>query len=185
LTLKIAQSLFDLVEGSVLELGSHDGSWFTQYLVDRAGSVCCIELDGIALARVREQWPRVRCLQADFHQAVSGVGCYDNVVLFGVLGHTPNPLGLLEDIVHYVKPRRIFLEAEPGGVVRCVREGVNQPGQRQSRRATCGLSIQLGTRIYTDALANLGYKPIRTYRESEGIKQGLEYTVYDLHTTST
>lgn len=176
----IAERLFDLLEGSVLELGPHSGQWFTQDILKHSDRVAAIELDNIAVANLRAAYPQVDVKLADYHTAVQGVGYYDNVVVFGVLTHTHSPLGLIEDICNYIKPRRIFIESEPGGVVRCVREGVNQPGQRQSRRATCGLSIQLGTKVYKDALENLGYKPIRSYLETQGDKAGFEYTVFEL-----
>jgi hypothetical protein len=72
------------------------------------------------------------------------------------------------------------LEAEPGGVVRCLREGVNQPGQRQTRRKSSGISIQLGSRIYADALSNLGYKLIRTWTLDQGDRAGREYLIFEL-----
>ena len=184
MTQEIALNLFDLIEGSVLELGPHDGSWFTAHLVQRSSNLAVIELDGVALAELKRNYPQVRPYLADYHTAIQGLGSYDNVVLFGVLSHTPNPLGLLEDIVHYIKPRQIFIEAEPGGSVRCVREGINQPGQRQSRRPTCGLSIQLGSKVYADAMANLGYVPVKSYVAPQGHKQGLEYTAYALHNST-
>lgn len=180
MTKDIVSNLFDLIEGSVLELGPHDGSWFTGALLNRSSQVSVIELDSNAVSGLTRNCPGANVIQDDYHTAVKTVGYFDNVVLFGVLTHTPSPLGLLEDIVNYVKPARIFIEAEPGGVVRCVRESNNEPGQRQSALATCGLSIQLGTRIYKDALENLGYKPIRSYLEKQGDKAGFEYTVYDL-----
>jgi hypothetical protein len=176
----IADNLFDLVKGSVLELGPHDGTWFTHRLVELSDDVAVIELDGIAVARLRSGYPGVTVMLADYHTAVQGCGHYDSVVAFGVLTHSHSPLGLMEDICNYVKPHRIFIEAEPGNQVRCLREGVNQPGQRQSRRITSGLSIQLGSRIWIDALANLGYKVIRQYQETQGDRAGREYLVFEL-----
>lgn len=175
----IADRLFDLIKGSVLELGPHSGEWFTEDILKHTDSVTAIELDSIAVDTLKRRYPTVDVKLADYHSAVKGVGLYDNVVLFGVLTHTHSPLGLVEDIVNYVGPKRIFLEAEPGGVVRCVREGVNQPGQRQSRKNTCGLSIQLGMKVYSDALENLGYRKIRSYLETQGDKAGFEYVVYE------
>ncbi len=176
----IADHLFDLVSGSVLELGPHDGSWFTHRLVQLSNDITALELDSIAVARLKAAYPTVNVMLADYHTAVQGVGYHDCVILFGVLSHTHSPLGLLEDICNYVKPRRIFIEAEPGGVVRCLREGINQPGQRQTRRKSSGLSIQLGSRIYADALHNLGYKLIRTWTLDQGDRAGREYSVFEL-----
>lgn len=173
--------VLDLLVGSVLELGAHDGSWHTGAILTRAGSnpVAVIELDALAANTLRVNWPTVRVLVADYHSALAGVGQYDSITFFGVLGHSHAPLDLIESAVIYVKPKRIFIEAEPGGLVRCVREGVNQPGQRQSRRLTCGLSLQLGMLIYRDALANLGYESIFTYTETQGHRAGFEYSVFE------
>lgn len=176
----IADRLFDLLEGSVLELGPHSGQWFTQHIVKHSDCVTAIELDAIAVQTLRQNFPQITVQQADYHTAVQGVGYHDNVVAFGVLTHTHSPLGLIEDICNYIKPRRIFIEAEPGGIVRCVREGVNQPGQRQARRLTSRLSIQLGTKIYKDALENLGYDQIAQWPCPEGDRRGREYSVYQL-----
>ena len=175
----VAEHLFDLVEGSVLELGPHDGSWYTPYLEARTDRMACIELDSIASAELRRRFPAIQVYTADFHTSVQGVGHWDTVVLFGVLGHSHAPLALLEDVCNYVEPQRIFIEAESGGQVSCRREGVNQPGQRQSRRPTCGLSLQLGSRIYSDALANLGYQPLRSYLCDQEPRKGWVYSVFE------
>jgi hypothetical protein len=180
MTQAVVDNLFDLLEGSVLELGPHNGSWFTWAIVERSQDVTAIELDNIAVGHLKATYPTVYVMLADYHTAVQGVGHHDCVILFGVLTHTHSPLGLLEDICNYVKPKRVFIEAEPGGIVRCVREGVNQPGQRQTRRGSSGLSIQLGTRIYVDALRNLGYKVIRTWTADQGDRTGREYSVFEL-----
>ena len=180
MTQTVVDNLFDLLEGSVLELGPHNGLWFTWAIASRSQDVTAIELDSIAVQVLKENCPTVNVMLADYHTAVQGVGHHDCVVLFGVLTHTHSPLGLLEDICNYVKPRRIFIEAEPGGIVRCVREGINQPGQRQTRRESSGLSLQLGSRIYVDALRNLGYKVIRTWTADQGDRTGREYSVFEL-----
>lgn len=176
---RIADRLFDLIEGSTLELGPHSGEWFTEQLIKRSSSVAVIELDPIAVGILCQNYPQISVIDADYHSAVKDVGHYDNVVVFGVLTHTHSPLGLIEDICNHVAPKRIFIESEPGGVVRCVREDINQPGQRQTRRPSSGISIQLGTRVYKDALENLGYQPIRSYLETQGDKAGFEYTVFE------
>ena len=175
--------LFDgLEDQGLLELGPHDGSWITPAFASRVKHLAFIELDRVAVATLREQYPNARVLCADYHTAIHGVGRYDAVALFSVLSHTHNPLGLLEDIVNYVQPKHIFIDCEPGAGIRVVREGINQPGQRQSTWPTCQLSIQLGSRVYEDALTNLGYTLVKKIPStSKGIKQGLEYSRYSKH----
>lgn len=175
--------LFDDLEGqSLLELGPHDGSWITPAFADRVGELSFIELDHTAVITLRELYPGARVMTADYHTAVQGIGQFDVVAMFSVLNHTHSPLGLLEDVVNYVKPKHILIDSEPGAGVRVVREGVNQPGQRQTIRPSTGLSIQLGSQIYTDALANMGYSLVKKIPStSKGIKAGLEYSLYSKH----
>ena len=175
--------LFDGLEAcSLLELGPHDGSWITPAFADRVGKLAFIELDSVAVQTLRELYPTARVMSADYHTAVQNIGQFDAVAMFSVLNHTHSPLGLLEDVVNYVKPRHILLDCEPGAGVRVVREGVNQPGQRQTIRPSTQLSIQLGSQIYADALHNMGYALVKKIPStSKGIKAGLEYSLYSKH----
>ncbi len=167
--------------GHVLELGSHTGSRVTVHLAEIADSVTCIELDSVAVHELRGRLPHVRVIHADWSEAVRSVSILpDAVILWGVLSHSPGPLALIEDLINYQRPQWVLLESEPGGLVRCVREAVNQPGQRQSRKPTSGISIQLGSRVYSDAMTNLGYELAKTVLPTGGPKQGLEFTLWRL-----
>ena len=175
--------LFEYLAGlTLLELGPHDGSWITPAFADRVGKLAFIELDHTAVESLQELYPNAHIISADYHTAVQGMGQYDAVAMFSVLNHSHSPLGLLEDVVNYVRPRHIFLDSEPGAGVRIVREDVNQPGQRQTIRPSTGLSIQLGSQIYAAALANMGYTLVKKIPSgSEGIKSNLEYSLYSKH----
>jgi len=177
----IARSMFPWIAGgSVLELGPSNGGFFTELIASQSSAYTAIELDSAACEAFRARWPQLRLIEQDWTYAVRSPGRYDCVVLFGVLTHTSNPLGLLEDIVQYVKPQRILLESEPGSTVRCVQEELNAPGQAQTQRAHSGLSIQLGIEVYRYALHNLGYKEVAHYPgPPAGFKSDCCYSVFE------
>jgi SAM-dependent methyltransferase len=177
----IARSMAPWIAGgSVLELGPSNGTFFTELLSGQSSDYCGIELDSDACVLFRKRWPNLRLIEQDWTHAVRAPGRYDCVVLFGVLTHTSNPLGLLEDIVQYVKPNRILLESEPGSTVRCVQEALNEPGQGQALRPHSGLSIQLGIDVYRYALHNLGYKEVTHYPGPPvGFKSDCVYSVFE------
>jgi SAM-dependent methyltransferase len=177
----IAKSMFPWIAGgSVLELGPSNGSFFTELISGQSSAYTAIELDSSACELFRQQWPGLRLIESDWTYAVRSPERYDCVVLFGVLNHTSSPLGLLEDVVMYLKPNRILLESEPGSTVRCVQEELNAPGQAQAQRPHSGLSIQLGVEVYRYALANLGYKEVAHYPgPPAGFKSDCCYSVFE------
>jgi SAM-dependent methyltransferase len=177
----IAKSMFPWIAGgSVLELGPSNGQFFTELLSGQSSGYTGVELDAAACDLFRARWPRLRLIEQDWTYAVRSPDRYDCVVLFGVLSHTSNPLGLLEDLAQYVKPHRILLESEPGSTVRCVQEELNEPGQGQSQRPHSGLSIQLGIDVYRYALHNLGYKEVAHYPGPPvGFKSDCCYSVFE------
>ena len=177
----IARSMFPWIAGgSVLELGPSNGGFFTELIASQSSHYTGVELDAEACEAFKRRWPNLRLIEQDWTYAVRSPGRYDCVVLFGVLTHTSNPLGLLEDIAQYVKPQRILLESEPGSTVRCVQEQVNEPGQGQAQRPHSGLSIQLGIEVYRYALANLGYKEVAHYPGPPvGFKSDCCYSVFE------
>jgi len=177
----IAKSMFPWIAGgSVLELGPNNGDFFTELLSGQSSSYTGVELDAEACVAFRTRWPNLRLLECDWLYAIRSPERYDCVVLFGALTHTSSPLGLLEDIVMYLKPNRILLESEPGSTVRCVQEELNAPGQAQAQRPHSGLSIQLGIEVYRYALANLGYKEVAHYPgPPAGFKSDCCYSVFE------
>ena len=177
----IAKTMFPWIAGgSVLELGPSNGTFFTELLAGQSSSYTGVELDPLACEAFRLRWPRLRLIEQDWCYAVRSPGRYHCVVLFGVLSHTSNPLGLLEDIAQHVKPQRILLESEPGSTVRCVQEELNEPGQGQALRPHSGLSIQLGVDVYRYALHRLGYKEVAHYPGPPvGFKSDCCYSVFE------
>lgn len=177
----IARSMFPWIAGgSVLELGPNNGLFFTELIQGQSRDYTGVELDSDACEAFRARWPSLRLIESDWNYAIRSPERYDCVVLFGVLTHVSNPLGLLEEIVYYSKPTRILLESEPGSTVRCVQEEVNAPGQAQSQRPSTGLSIQLGVDVYRHALHNLGYKEVAHYPGPPvGFKSDCCYSVFE------
>jgi 2-polyprenyl-3-methyl-5-hydroxy-6-metoxy-1,4-benzoquinol methylase len=177
----IGRSMFPWIAGgSVLELGPSNGSFFTELIASQSSGYTGVELDSDACLLFRKRWPKLHLVEQDWAHAVRAPGRYDCVVLFGVLTHTSNPLGLLEDIVQYVKPNRILLESEPGGTVRCVQEELNAPGQGQALRPHSGLSIQLGIEVYRYAMMSLGYVERAHYPgPPAGFKSDCCYSVFE------
>jgi hypothetical protein len=183
--LAVATELFPLLRGDrVLELGPHDGSWFTQHLLDYDARVTVIESAPDLAQTLKQNLPSVNTIVDDFHWAVRSDRVYDSVVLFGVLGHSHAPLGLLGDCIAYAQPKRLFIEAEPGALVRCVKSNYQYPGDP-------GVVIQLGWDIIDTALQSWDYRQIASYRigpDYQGIpmddfKREFEYRVYELHKT--
>jgi SAM-dependent methyltransferase len=177
----IAKSLFPWVAGgTVLELGPGNGRFFTELLSGQSSGYCGVELDSAACDLFRARWPNLKLIEQDWTHAVRAPVRYDCVVLFGVLTHTSNPLGLLEDIAQFVKPNRILLESEPGSTVRCVQEELNSPGQGQALRPHSGLSIQLGVEVYRYAMNSLGYVERAHYPgPPAGFKSDCCYSVFE------
>lgn len=177
----IAYSLFPWIAGqSVLELGPNNGLFFTGLLSGQSSSYTGVELDPDACEAFRSRWPKLRLIESDWNYAIRSPERYDCVVLFGVLSHASNPLGLLEEIVYYSKPQRILLESEPGSTVRCVQEALNEPGQGQAHRPHSGLSLQLGVEVYRYAMHNLGYREIAHYPGPPvGFKSDCCYSVFE------
>jgi SAM-dependent methyltransferase len=177
----IARSLFPWIAGgSVLELGPSNGSFFTELIAGQSSAYTAVELDSDACQLFRQRWPQLKLIEQDWTHAVRAPGRYDCVVLFGVLTHTSNPLGLLEDIVQYTKPNRILLESEPGSTVRCVQEELNAPGQGQALRPHSGLSIQLGVEVYRYAMMSMGYIERAHYPGPPvGFKSDCCYSVFE------
>lgn len=177
----IAKSMFPWIAGgTVLELGPSNGSFFTELLSGQSSGYCGVELDSDACVLFRKRWPNLKLIEQDWTHAVRAPGRYDCVVLFGVLTHCSNPLGLLEDIVQYVKPTRILLESEPGSTVRCVQEELNAPGQGQALRPHSGLSIQLGVEVYRYAMMRMGYREVAHYPgPPAGFKSDCCYSVFE------
>ena len=156
----IADDLFEPMAGQrVLELGPHDGTWFTPHIVRRAGTVALVELDEDCVDTLVSSYTgSADVIRSDFHRYVRDCPPYDSVVLFGVLDHTPSPLGLLEDIVNHISPEHIYIESGYGTGVKLVNEEDNAPGQRQTQGASSNMALQLGHGIYVAAMKNMGYR---------------------------
>jgi hypothetical protein len=166
----ISDKVFPFVSGgTVLELGSFDGAWFTVPLIEKAQAVTCVELNTIACNTIqRNLGDCITLIKDDFHEAVRTVGYFDSVVLFGILYHSCAPLKLLEDIVNFIGPKFILLEANTlvannhrGILVESEME-VNQVGMRQAKQKVSKLVIRLSMDIYREAMINLDYEEVYT-----------------------
>ena len=188
----ISDKLFPFIQDlNVIELGPFDGAWFTKPLERYAKSITAIELNPVACNYFRKLFGgggKINLIEDDFHSSVRSVGVHDAVVLFGVLYHSHSPLGLLEDIVHFVKPTYILIEAHNNNDIVYADEICNSPGQRFSKeKQTSGISLILGMGLYRKALTNLSYTEIFTFNMAENeinngtfFKKEFSYSVFNI-----
>ena len=176
-----------LKDKTVLELGPQDGTWFTPFIEQVATSVTCIEFNLTMCDDFKNLYannPKIKLIQDDFHDAVNYVGYHDAVVLFGVLYHSPAPLKIIEDIANNIAPKIILLESwdfkEPTHIVT---EEINVPGNRQSRKKTCGFALTHSAEIYISALKSLGYQLVEKFVLKEEIQTNQEFKQRGIYMT--
>ena len=141
----------------VLELAPYQGRWTEQLLLSGA-QVTVLEADPVCIPVLAVRVPTAEVVCGLWEDQLADMGSFDCVVLFGILTHTANPLGLLETVVNYNQPEIILLEADDGLGVRLLKEATNQTLQRQTDlHHNSGMVIHLGLRAIKDALANMNY----------------------------
>lgn len=156
----IATRIFDkLTDKSVLELGPFYGG-FTEHILARTNKqVTCIENNPEACEVLQGKFSDIiNLVKGDFHYAIREQTHHDAAVIFGVLYHSPAPLMILEDIVNFVNPDTILLEAW-GQIIPITidPEPLNVPGYLFPSKKSSGFSISIADNIYSDALKNMGY----------------------------
>ena len=180
----IAKNNFPFIRDmSVLELGPQVG-WFTNSLLNYTDKITSIEFDTNSAATFKNNFKdKVDLVVDNFDDVVKTIGQFDAVVLYGVLYHHCAPIKLIEDIVNYVKPKKILLETQlidPSII--WAEEKTNIIGNRFSNVKTGGLVLIVGLELYIKVLNNMGY--VETNRHQMPIdatfKEGCIYSIFEL-----
>lgn len=168
----IVQEFFPYLQGqSVVELGS-SLDCFTENIAEKAEKLVCIEFDPTVVEQLKQKnYKNTEVIYGDFHEEVRTVGQYDAVVIYGILYHSCAPLGLLEDIVNYIKPKIILIEAlHDYNTIYGIDEEPNRIGMRWVDKKSCKIVLDIGFPIYKLALENLGYRCLKSKKNEYGDK---------------
>jgi len=165
----INDKFFNYINGlSTVELGSGGGDFHTLHLEKHASKLLCIEYKLLNIYTLRNcRTEKMEILYADYHEAVRTVGEYDAVVMFGILYHSHSPLGLLEDVVNYIKPKIILLNAIHDGPIEVVAADEipdsNFMNRQISKNSKCSnLVLSISHTIYKKVMQNMGYECLKT-----------------------
>ena len=158
----VAEKTFSLLKDlKTLELGPLDG-WFTEQLLKYTSDVTVIELGKGVCELLSEKFnDQVKIIDDDFHYAITNVGVFDAVVMFGVLYHSVSPFKLIEDTVNFCKPKYILLDcggSDPNQPLLWGVEHSKQKGSRQYRNRSSGIVIDPGISSIKTAMSNLEYQ---------------------------
>lgn len=180
----IASECFTYLKGlSVVELGPSHGK-FTEYLTNYSNQILCIDGDSSVVEHIRNQnHDNVSVIEGDFHDMIRTVGKYNAVVLYGVLYHSHAPIMLLEDVVNYIEPEIILIEALHA--VDCCGhsfEESNKTGNRFSKnKKLSNLTFNVGFPVQRKVLENMDYtciKEIQCPHGSTEFKKNFIYGVF-------
>jgi len=174
----IADNFFGFVNGlTTVELGSGNGSSFTLHLEKYVSELVCVEFNLVSIYNLRNlKTEKMKVYYEDYHNAVRTIGQYEAVVLFNILHHSHAPLGLLEDVVNYIKPNVILLNAIHNGPIEVVitEEISNLFGLRQvSKSNKCSnLVLSISIDRYKEAMSNMGYECLKTLQYGKNFYAG-------------
>ena len=162
----IANKYFYVVKDStVLEIGPATG-WFTHTL-DKCNPSKIVSVERyddffMELSQLFSTNSKIELINDDiFYYLMHNKPQYDVVVALGVIYHFTDPIGLLEKIVNYSKPKYIILDS-PDSILDIVEEPGN-PGDRQTEQgyvSSC-LSVVVPVETQKKVLENYGYSLIK------------------------
>lgn len=158
----VANDYFWVVDNqSVLEIGPATG-WFTHTLTHcnpkKITAVERYENFLLELKQIFNNNPAVELINDDiFYYLMHNRPQYDVVVALGVIYHFTDPIGLLEKIANYCKPKYIVLDS-PDSILNIVEEPGN-PGDRQNEPGyvSSGVTVTIPVAAQKTVLENLGY----------------------------
>jgi hypothetical protein len=165
----VSDEFFDCIssESNVLEIGPF-GGWFSDVILSKnPKNLFLVEPSLDATNQLLKKFQgqnNIQIINKDIFDCIEFFvdKQIDVVVIFGVLYHLASPFDVLEKIANYIKPNFICLDNCSGNSqdILINDKQVNQPGNRQSKLRTVGLSLTIPDKVLKVALKNLGYNTI-------------------------
>lgn len=165
----VSNEFFDCIsnESNVLEIGPF-GGWFSDLILSKNPKNLFLVEPSLSatnhLQRKFQQQNNVQIINEDIFDCIDFFvnKKIDVVVIFGLLYHLASPFDVLEKIANHIKPNFICLDNCSGDSqdILINNEQINEPGNRQSKLRTVGISLIIPDKVLKVALKNLGYNKI-------------------------